>query len=479
VGAGSATPFPRPAAALAALSLLAVAALACAIGFFAHPLADDYCIATMGRHWGVLEYVSERYQTWSGRWFGLGLLTLVLSSVDLTRHYAVLLAVLTGITLASFYSLGRSLLGSQLSRASTLGLAATVFILLWAGRPAPQETHYWFSAAIPYQLSLALATFVLAGLSRPALPGVPLARRSAAIAGLALLALCTTGTNEMIGAMLCVVLCIGVLVGFHRQERNRFAWAFALGVTIIGLAIVLLAPGNAERAKTFSQHHDLGATLRFVLGDIRAHFARWVLDPKLLSATLLLAINPKLARLRPACLSWRGVPWRALVPMGFGLMLALGTIGPRWAAGRLMFDRVLDANYAIFLIGWLATALVWTRSSEEPSTRRRSALRLVESAAFVTFAVSLLFTGNAPVAFADLTTGRAQTWDRTVQERYAILARARQRGVRDVSLPRAHDRPKLFPTFGIGTNPNALINRCWAGYFGVRSVRLRASRTSG
>ena len=99
----------------------------------------------------------------------------------------------------------------------------------------------------------------------------------------------------------------------------------------------------------------------------------------------------------------------------------------------------------------------------------------MESGAFVTLALALLFTGNASTAFADLANGRVQTWDGTASARYAIIAHAKQQGVRSVSLPRIADRPKLFPAFGIGTNPNAWINRCWATYFDLQSVRLEAS----
>jgi hypothetical protein len=456
------------------LAVAVVAIAAVSLATFALPQADDFVLAVEGRERGPAGYARHVYAIWSGRWFGHALIAALLASGDPTRSYPWLIAGLLACQLLGLHALVRMVVGAEPSRAGVLGYALGLFALLFASRPSPAETVYWVSGAVPYQLSVSSCIFLVALLVRPP----PVGRTGAWLGrGLAvsLLAVCIPGLHELVGLAALLVVAVGSAVAWRVGSRTLPLWVVALGCAAVGLLVVVLAPGNELRGRFFTDARDVEHALGWLARDAARYARVWLLDPKLLAATTLLAVLPALARLRPAWIEWRSISWRGIIPCAWLAILAAALFAPRWATGGWVPRRVVDTNYAIFVIGWLLSVFVWTRHAEETRVLPDGVRLVARWAALGVFAAALLLTGNTPTAMADLTQ-RASAWHRALGARYALARRAGRDGASTLVVPRPPPRPRLFTVLELTPDPDHWANRGFARFFGVRSARVQAKR---
>jgi hypothetical protein len=87
-------------------------------------------------------------------------------------------------------------------------------------------------------------------------------------------------------------------------------------------------------------------------------------------------------------------------------------------------------------------------------------------------AVLLFGQGNVRQAYVDLVTGRAATYDRELNARYAALDAARPLA-RSVVSPTLSRIPTTVFFRDIATDPDDWRNRCYATFWGVPEVRLQ------
>jgi hypothetical protein len=75
------------------IAALTAVSLASVFLVLAHPHADDFCRGAVP-HGQEFAYIQEAYFGYGGRWAASGLAVFILSYLDPTRYYALLLAVL-------------------------------------------------------------------------------------------------------------------------------------------------------------------------------------------------------------------------------------------------------------------------------------------------------------------------------------------------------------------------------------------------
>ncbi len=449
--------------------------LAASLVAFALPQADDFVLAVEGRERGFWGYARHVYAIWSGRWLGHGLIAALLASGDPTRSYPWLIGGLLACQLAGLHALVRMVLGAEPSRLAVLGFALGLFALLFAARPSPAETVYWFSGAVAYQLSVTLCIFLVALLARPLTPRARIAGWLGRGVAAWLLAFCIPGLHELVGLAALLVLGVGGAVAWRVGSQTLPLWVGALVCAAGGLLVVLLAPGNELRGRHFLGARDVANALGWFARDVATHARAWILDPKLLAATCLLAVHPGLARLRPAWLGWRGIPWRGIIPAAWLAILAAALFAPRWATGDWVPERVVDTNYAIFAIGWLLSVFVWTRRAADARPLPATIGLVARWASLATLAAALLLTGNAPTAMADLTQ-RVPAWHRALVARHALAWRAGRNGASTLVVPRLPPPPQLLAVLELMPDADHWANQGFARFFGLRSVRVEAER---
>lgn len=115
--------------------------------------------------------------------------------------------------------------------------------------PDAIEAFYWQSGAIGYAMGIALFTLLLVAIWRD--------WRLCAV----LLAFILAGTTDTM-AVVQIVALIGLWVAFS-EHRTTTAWAM-IGA-MIGLAVVLLAPGNAVRRAAFDTTNDIFLVTTFAV----------------------------------------------------------------------------------------------------------------------------------------------------------------------------------------------------------------------
>ncbi len=436
----------------------------------AHAMSDDFWLAVQGREVGPVGYANAIYAEKSGRWAGSALISFALSQVDLGRSYPWLLIPLVLINLGATYALLRVLLGDTASRREVLAWAIGFEALLWAGRPVPSETVYWFSGAVPYQLSLSCSVVLSAGL---------IARSRAERTGVAwrvvfvLLPPFVAGLQELVGVMLTVVLAAGTWMA-RRHLPARSLWLWSTLASLAGCVVSLTAPGNDVRAAEWPHTGDIVLTLRTTFEDSLLFTRQWILEPRLLSASLFLWLSPAFRSLRPRWID-SGTKWLPTVTLAALLSLALLIAGPRWAMGTLQPPRMTAVDYTVLFHAWFVILFLCTRGTSG-LPRSETACCLGRVAALVVLAYSLLFTGYGRSALSDLSSGRLARWHEYMEARQETLRAAAERGDRRLVLEPPPDFPWLFEHYeqwmDITDDPRNGRNRFLARYYGLRSVAL-------
>ncbi|MEN8184787.1 MAG: DUF6056 family protein [Myxococcota bacterium] len=468
-------------------SVVATLAMAGALLLFANPLADDFCHASNVRELGLFRCVSVDYAQWGGRWASTLLACTFPWLFNVTQWYSL---PLLGILIAM-------LLGTRLLLAEVLelrdrprqawGLSLVVLSLYWAGMPHPGQSIYWLEGAWVYSLNLSLGMMLFVGLLRLPAPGSP--GWSLRVAGLALLAFFLAAFHELFTFVQIGLLVVGAALAFRWGDGRRYAWAIVGIATLLGFATVLVAPGNEARQDFATGNVAGGSPLRALQASVAmavrildAPSLRdrlgsnsplgWVLDPKLLAATVLLVVVPSMRSLRPSWLERDAALWRLLIPGTCIAFLGGSFVAGGWALGRTMPLRAFNGLYLVFLLGWLLTALVYTRDRGEVGTPRAETAFL-RTVSVLILALGLMGSTNLKLGLRDLATGRASAFDREMERRYAAAPAAREGG-RPLVAERVNPWPSSYFQFDVDRTPENL-QQCVARFLDVSSIQITES----
>jgi hypothetical protein len=458
---------------------------------FCVPYDDDFSRACRTTSLG--EAVIDTYLSWSGRWCAHAIEFALLPQADLVKVYPIFQFTLSLVFALCLYVLWTCLLGEGARSKAAALLAFMTMAVLWDGTPGVDQVQYWFTGFVENQLPVGLSVLVIAGLIRlEASPG-PVFPSIVCTSGLALLALVATGLHELAGMALVVVLGSGLAATYVARRHFSKAWAAVLLVACVGLAVVVLAPGNAKRrekersvivAAGGRPVTDLTSRMEVARDAFGWQLKRivpdWFLDPRLLAATVILLLDPRIRLLEghgsPDCrrfLRWTALAiWPALV-LGY-------VAGPCWVTGHTPPSRTVSGAYSLFVIGWIVNLALWTPwNSILGASLEDGRARMVWRGALLALAAALVLTGNARVALADILQGKPQLYRRAIAERERTIIRARDAGEQDVVVAPIPVRPRLF-------FPDDLVpmskkdsyefyrNMALAKYYNVRNIFLRS-----
>lgn len=434
---------------------------------FASPWADDICRAGQARQIGVGPAVALTYRTLSGRWSGVGLALALGRTLDPDRCYPWLLLAANLALPASAYALLSQAFAGRLSRRTRAVLSLGLLALYWDGMPSPQQSWYWLTGVLENQLSISFGLLLMAGLIRAARVGQP--ALSGAAAGLAALAVVAVGMHELYGAYLCALVLLGTALAYRIGSPGRGAWAVVAVAAVLGLAVVVLAPGNAARLGHQGARHT-GASLAMLARGWAAIARAWLLDPKVLLATLLLVGHPRASQATPEWLRRHRVGWAAAaVLLTVGLLAGVILVN-WWTKPHLLPGRTQSAIYLLFLLGWFAAAYALLTL---PVPTPRPVWAVLAGG----FALALVGTGNVLTARADLAGPVPEFYRRAMRERDRLLRAAVAAGDRNPRVPPIVTVPKCFPFVDISDDPShaqfGYVNMHYCLYYGLESIGFR------
>lgn len=347
------TPLPasrdrdgRPPA-LAALALV-VATVALVVyagaGWFVRYVADDYDRAASLHRLGWWGAQVQEFRGWSGRFTSeAATLTAMLPGPWVAR-------VLPGCLLAAWvialmWTLRRvaEVAAVDLRWWQALLVAEGVVLATISAAPDLFESIYWLTGSLTYCAPLILGT-VLVGLVARA-SGRP---RWRLVAVGALTAFIAGGCSDTYVCGQTAALALGLAMVWRHRASLRPMLASSLGGSLVALALVALAPGNAAREAYMPPHPSLisafaratGETARIAVDAVAQH--PLVLVVALLTASLTMGC-PRLQRVRPG----------VVIAVGLGgLAVAVAMVVPAyWATSAAPPRRAdLDPTYVVTLL---------------------------------------------------------------------------------------------------------------------------------
>jgi hypothetical protein len=450
-------------------AVVGVLAVAVTLFRYAHPLADDFARGYKGRVQGIVPSIVNEYFTWTGRWAACSLSYFLTASFDIVRFYPLLLTIIPlALAAAVYLLLQASEIGA--TRLQRVAVTAAILAVYWAGLPDPGDNFYWLTGSVDNVAGLVVSLLLLAGLigfrARTPLLSV------AAGIGLSLLAVLATGFHEVFGLILCVVLAGGTLKAWMAKDSRRWLWTICLAAALIGFLIVYIAPGNSVRRAEFPLAANIGVTLQLTIKQGVSNVIPWVLDIRLLSATIVLLI------LAPRALIERHQSGRIktrdiiIVVLTWATAIFTAFAAVSWAIGMKMAPRTLDGIYFIFLVGWFWVLIMIMRQFAERDEPLIIASPLLRRIAVAMFVVAMLLTGNTWKALQDLR-GAAPAYSAAMDARYSSLAASAARGEQDATVEPLPQQPESFiKYFELREDPDYWENWSVAHYFGLNTVRM-------
>jgi hypothetical protein len=411
---------------LAAATLFVPIALLLAIGSMGRYAADDWCWPVYVRERGFFALQAHMYETSFGRWASTGLLSGVAYLGPWTA--AVLPGVGISLWLASMTLFWRQVLGRWLP-----ALILAQIIVLGVMLPAPLlaiDGMFWQTGMLTYLPPLIVA-----------FAGAAMALRLDSPPVAALTAFVAAGFNESFMVLEIAALAAALLLA-PREHRRMIAWALVAGVA--SAAIVALSPGNDAR-------RDALDPLPVALVPLGTLYKETALLIVALPVSLILAFMAGAGLSRQAAL-----PWRPRVVIGVALALGLAYVamaptvyGTNVLSGRAAMVVLLPVVVVAFFLG--------ARLGESVAPRSLAAVLIVAAGLLVVVAVGRFLPQY----------DRFEAYARAVDAQDARLAAA-PAGSQVVFDPAIAPYRDLWQP---GSDPNFLINRCIADYYGLDAVR--------
>lgn len=436
------------------------------LGFFAHPSADDWYMAADTLEKGFWQSNLDFYWGLTGRYFSSALLFAnpILLSFTAFKAWSFLLVLALPVSLR--WAAGAWFPEASKGWRSALAVLLSV-VFLW-GMASPAQGFYWGTGSVGYMLPGVLSFCVAALLGRRCLE-VDWRPRPALLAALALLAVAITGCTEVAMALFLAHVTALNAIFFWRHRRVSCPLLVVLMATCLGVALVVLTPGNANRQTWYSNeiHHVPLPALLMALKLALRQVAVWlVYSPLALFSLITLSAwptSPRFTRRR----AWELIMVAIVLMAGsvFGGFF-LGT----WTMGAVIPLRAVNLVLIFFIIDWmilLAGLGALLRHFNVRIPRLGPALCIC--AFSILGASALLMKNNVTTAWSDLLSGRAWQYDQESSQRHALI---RASAEPDVLVPVLTARPASLFFNDLTTDPANWRNTGCARFFRKRSVAL-------
>jgi len=456
---------------LLALSVAFVFAVAIGLFLFTWPIADDFVRAVEGRTHGIFGGVWIEYTTWSCRWAAGFVHFLIAALVPLTRFYGASLMAITLVSLAMLSPFIAGVLGLRWRSRATLLVVAVFAALWWTESPSVNELFFWRAAEVEYQLGWSAAITLAFAACRFDLAAPP-----AGVMRLMVLAAAVffvSGLHELAAALEVGLFAAVAAAARLATGRWRPAALVGLAAALIGLAVVVAAPGNGAREAAVGVAPALPALVGTALTQIASYVALWIIDPKtLVAAGLLIALRARGAIAPQWSERLNGSARWALTGLFAAVLVALYVV-PAVALGGAVPARTLAGIHLAFLCGGLIVISAWSPHAAGILAAWRIDSGRAVRWLLVALAVTLPASRNIVAGIADLR-GPAESFHAFMVARDATLRGLHAAGTTSAVLPviAKADFPRSYVFHAdIRGDDRFWINRWTARYYGLAAIR--------
>jgi len=294
----------------------------------------------------------------------------------------------------------------------------------------------------------------------------------------------------LIGLMLCIVLATGTCVALKTGQNGRgsLAWGLVTLSAVIGLAVMMAAPGNKVRSAMVAaiipqKDQNLFHALKVAGAEAARVLPIWAFDVRLMASALVLVLSPSRVGARAGGIRWGGVSPKLVITSIWLLIVAGMFVGPSVILHIRMAGRTLNAAYTLFVLGFFATVIIWARSCAESESatatlRESRRARFARSGALAILGLSLVMSANTHDGILGLAKGIPQNWRRMIEWRDELIRQEVQNGATELVLPTrnlaAANRakwPKLYYFEDITEDPTWYVNQHVARYYGLKTIR--------
>jgi hypothetical protein len=454
------------------------------VGSFMRYMADDYCTAGILSDRGLLGSQVYWYTVWSGRYafhFSVNLLELIGPGVVrfLPAAALVIWTIILSACIRIWMGSGRGLRGWSVP----VIFSELLLVAAFDATPNLVQSLYWQTGMLTYAFPLILITALLGIAGWLRTQEIPSnLTRSAAVAG-GVLAWVTGGYSETIVSVqtAAVVLFLALILWNskyrHRKPLRHFLVAALIG-SLIAIAIVIAAPGNATRQEMMPPPPGI-VELSYLSNRYALAFSAKAVLASPLTALLCLAIPFVFAGPREQAEGttsifdppleggiWR---WsRILFPPALGYLLILATTAPYvYTIGVYPDDRVLITAQYILNCTLAATGFQLARVPLKEK-RHLLAQRLKRSQGVRMLLIILALGASAlavqrSLAWLPDLREYARRWDRRAAEIQAAV----RSGATSLAVERL---PRLADLGDVSRDPERWINRCIARTYGLETI---------
>lgn len=454
---------------------------------YAHPSADDYDYSLLtheaalhGNILDVLRAAAETHASFTSSWLALyspAALQSLQPAIFGYEFYWITCPIMLVFIFCGFSFLSRALMRYVLKCDGLLWLplAGAMLLFFLLEMPAANEALFWWNGGANYLPFWALGT---ASLGLMLKYYVNIGNDAWTIGGSAILAFIVAGSPQINSFALILMLAYLCLVEISKSQR--FLGLIPLAMAILGFILMATHPGTAARSAAIGVDASILQTFMLSLRYVRESLLQWVnLEWLLFFCALIplfIAITNQSQRAK-SFFTVRTVLLFLILSLLFLFALycvpaySLGSNGP----GRLR--NIVFANFVILSVieAFLVFGLIWTRMTN--SSRKATIDSMRQNPTFTVAALMalLLLPNNAIVAMQGLHNGSFESYDQSLQERYAIIEQS-DRG--DVLVPPLHSYPELLFFSDIEEAPTNWKNRSYAKYYSLGSIAIQPENES-
>jgi len=425
------------------------------------PCSDDYARAGLGATAGVLHAIRQDYFGWSGRFLSVTIEYALTCFIRIRWAYPTFVAVIWLFAVTLVYAAVRALFHA--SRRQAL-LLATAFEAIWLCTATdPRESLFWLTGEIEYLFSISVILCLIAIVSR-----LRAERRTPSrlgIAALALSAFAAAGFHELHAMFL--VASLALLTGaVWRRDRTVRAWCLiVLGAAVLGLLVVVLAPGNAARLSVEPKNFDRLAAVLAAAEDVAPQIATFHDAAIVLAGATLFAARSNLD-VRASVASLIDPKWVALfatvcIVLMFGAVVSIMSVIEARTVDGLLYLGLAACFLCLGLL--MAPDGPLPRSSRVP----QPACALVSGL----FCLSLLSAPNTANLFYDAIFV-SRSFRHEYSARLKLLRAASSHPGAHVTFARFDPMPRSTLSGDISSDPSNPDNKDLAGYYGLADVAL-------
>jgi hypothetical protein len=432
------------------------------LAFFNHPCGDDFCYAHSVRTNPFWSMQSYWYNHANGRYASTFFITLNPLMIGSVFGYKMVILLLLVVYIISLLLLVKLLMGKNSIEVSVLAITFFSAFIYLLKMPSIVEGFYWLSAVMTYQLAnisfmvlLILLYHIEKGKNKIIL-----------ISAAALLCAIIGGSNEPgMLTLLYFLIALSAFAWFISKKIPAHYYLLII-VTVIGILVVVLAPGNAVRSSFFEGNKQVIHSLMSALLASIQHLLRWLPDVLLLTLLFLPFIKDAIV---PGFADKKIPLWLLILyPLFMAGMLFIGFFPAQWGMNSLPPPRSVNAIYFLFLLAYLYYIILLVTYVNQQNTIPPIPLYIKCIIGFVLI-THVCAKNNIRTAYMDLLSGRAMAYDREMTSRYDQIAKSPDGNISFA--------PLIFPPSSIflddiETEASDWKNVCTSDYFGAKSLKI-------